>query len=336
MKCVLITVTLLFSVVACDKSSDFLHTIDPPPPVEKAKTVSTSYTLQQISKSSASQEVDILWVIDNSGSMGSYQNQVIFNADVFIKKFTAGSNLEWKMGLISTAYQEDPYIGFVDVLDWKTPDPVTLFTDAVRRLGTSGDSSETSFNNILKVLKNYPTFLRPNAYLAVIYVSDEEEQSVEGISCGFADQWSCYNNSTTFMEKLITLKGGNGGKILQYGIFLPNSFGYQDSYYNHFATYAAGNIYSLQADFGTTLANIGQDLVSKTVELSPTILLNERPPDERDIRVYHAGKELKYGFPSDGGTWVYEPLYNRIRITNLGVINASKPQITVNWVLQPK
>src|SRR5687768_4795521 len=46
--------------------------------------------------------VDILWVIDNSGSMGDKQIAVSMNASTFMSNFVTKTNLVWKMGLLST------------------------------------------------------------------------------------------------------------------------------------------------------------------------------------------------------------------------------------------
>ena len=56
--------------------------------------------------------VDILWVIDNSGSMSSYQNDVIRHTDKFMNEFTSAGRIDWRMGLISSDESEEPYLGF--------------------------------------------------------------------------------------------------------------------------------------------------------------------------------------------------------------------------------
>ena len=83
--------------------------------------------------------VDILWTIDNSGSMGDHQRDVIANANSFISQFTQSTALEWRMGLVSTDTQDEPYVGLIPgtELNYLTPNAVTKFQQAVRRLGTT-------------------------------------------------------------------------------------------------------------------------------------------------------------------------------------------------------
>ena len=97
----------------------------------------------------AAPEVDVLWVIDPSCSMGPYQDALTENFPSFIRYFL-DSELDWHVGVTSTDMDgvlEDGSLGRLHTLGgpaWltpDTPDPLTRFAE-VANLGTAGSSSE--------------------------------------------------------------------------------------------------------------------------------------------------------------------------------------------------
>jgi hypothetical protein len=208
--------------------------------------------------------VDILWVIDNSGSMSPHQMNVIRNTESFMNVFTAQTQRQWKMGLVSTSKSEGPYIGFTPqtLLNYKSPNPIELFQNAVGKLGTYGEDVETSFQPTLDVLKAYPGFLDPKSPLALIIVTDEEEQSVEG-------PMGLPLSVRKFVDELIRIKGGKASKVITYGVFQTvekcgSGILYQTSRYSQFMKLSGGKDFSLcDPDFGSVLANMASDLVER-------------------------------------------------------------------------
>ncbi len=251
-----------------------------------------------------SNTVDLLWVIDNSGSMGDYQTQVMTNANAFMQDFIK-QKLDWKMGLISTDDTDMPYIGFsgTDRLDSTVTDPVGLFTNAVDRLGTSGSAVEATFEPILQSIAQDPTFLRPKTPLAVIMVTDAEEQSsIE---------------ANIFLSRLSNLTSGRN--IFAYGVFASQDFGcrsdegdwdYQGSPYETFIKSAyVGQTYPLCRDFGTSLVNIAHDIVTR---ISHTAIYLTSRPDTSTLKVLYGNEELPAGTSESGGLWVYDYGLNAI------------------------
>jgi hypothetical protein len=159
----------ILSYAGCGKNNNYVHVVKDRPAINHSET----YALAEDTG-----KVDILWVIDNSGSMSGIQQEVIVNMDKFIKEFTKNSRqLDWRMGLISTSQAEAPYIGFSPSFDYTDPDPVGSFSAAVARLGTSGDATEKSLEPVMDKLNAFPNFIRSNAFFIVVMVSDEVEQS---------------------------------------------------------------------------------------------------------------------------------------------------------------
>lgn len=153
-------------------------------------------------------KVDILWVIDNSGSMQTSQENVVTNMNAFIQDFST-KQLDYRMAVTATdAYKVQfngkhdcstfrdgirttssctkvsgkPYSG-VFVMTPSTPNLLDVFminvslTDDVNNLGGSGD--ERAFQSIMRTFEepNNAGFLRPDAFLSIIIVSDEDDFS---------------------------------------------------------------------------------------------------------------------------------------------------------------
>jgi hypothetical protein len=122
---------------------------------------------------------DILFVIDNSGSM--YSNQVNFknNFDSFIAVFSS-AGVDYQIAFITTDSEH-----FVNgtVVTSASADPITEVGDIVDSIGTTGSPMERGLH--YSYLATQPggdagigsSFLRTDAKLAVIYVSDEPDWS---------------------------------------------------------------------------------------------------------------------------------------------------------------
>jgi hypothetical protein len=270
----------------------------------RQETVKVTHRLKDIS---FDVDVDILWIIDNSGSMDTYQQTVMNNTQSFMQQFTSKAQFRWKMGLISTSTYNTPYLGFSSSFDWKSPNPVPTFQSAVSRLGTSGDSIEKIFDPVINALTTYPTFLRKDAYFAMIVVTDTKDQSYN------------YNTSQRFLDRLKTLVPLD--KVLVYAAIGPmdwgcsptdDAFNYLGSEYEKLINTVHGKGYKIcDPTFGNSLVSIATDIVSSVA--TPRIYLQKRPVPET-IRVFYKGKEIPGGI---NGTWVYDYDLNSIIFQDL-------------------
>jgi hypothetical protein len=146
----------------------------------------------------ASAEVDILWVVDNSASMIEEQTNLANNFGSFID-FINDSLIDYHIGVISTDMEEDPGGGCANpghcgelqgtpkVIDRDTqPDPETAFAANVM-VGTDGGGFEMGILAAHAALTDplvsgaNAGFLREGASLAVIFVSDEDDNSYGAI-----------------------------------------------------------------------------------------------------------------------------------------------------------
>jgi len=124
-------------------------------------------------------DVDILFVIDNSGSMGGNQTNLKNNFETFMNAFTA-AGVSYQIALITT---DDPTFAG-DIITNSTADPVVEFTDQIDLIGTRGSPTEAGLWSAYESTNSgdaSPTsstgFFRSDAKLVIVYVSDEEDYS---------------------------------------------------------------------------------------------------------------------------------------------------------------
>ncbi len=283
----------------------FVQRVDSAPQIRSNR----SYTVQDL----VSGKAEILWVIDNSISMGPYQNELMRNMDIFIRSFTqTATGADWRMGLISTDQSEPPYIGFMpsDRLDHTSPDPVGQFSSAIRRLGVNGSITEKAFRPIDIALTNYPDFLRDASELFIVIVSDEDEQSSISVQ--------------GFINWLHTIRPP--GSISTYGIFEMQESGcgstqFQGKRYGELMRLTNGLTFPIcSRDYGNGLAAFGADIAQKIV--IPKIYLEVAPIVET-IQVLYEGTMVKDGSAEDGGYWMYNTEDNAIFFHDLSFLSGS-------------
>lgn len=168
-------------------------------------------TFQQAANSFSANQIDILWVVDNSGSMQTSQANLASNFAAFITQFqTLG--LDYHMAVTVTdaylagAYFNNPYSNYsataaqfqdgfngtyglgtsgVFVMN-KNNTTSTVFSQNMS-VGTSGSGDERAFSSMVQALID-PTnvasgFRRPGAFLSVIILSDEDDFSGNASFC---------------------------------------------------------------------------------------------------------------------------------------------------------
>lgn len=148
--------------------------------------------------------VDILWVIDNSGSMGFKQTQLRDNFEAFVAKLVEhDETLDWRIGVVTTDVSDPLQSGRLRnrvqnplVRPWISRDTchpdgcdaVAAFRD-IASVGVHGSDDEKGLYAAMLALSPPLTgagghnegFLRPDASLFVLIVSDEEDSSCSPI-----------------------------------------------------------------------------------------------------------------------------------------------------------
>lgn len=140
--------------------------------------------------------VDILFVVDNSKSMSKEQAELGKKFPNFISNI---SNLDWKIAITTTSLSSnktsfDPLLdgnlvyvnNSKNVISKGDTDAETDFLNAIQ-VGDTGSADERGiYASNLAIKKNDNKWMRQDAHLAIILISDEDERST-GINLEFYD-----------------------------------------------------------------------------------------------------------------------------------------------------
>lgn len=187
-------------------------------------------------------KVNILFVVDNSGSMQNYQNKLSKNIKLFSERFFKNSRIDYRIGVVpvfDSKYLDDQTVyrsgrRIMNALGELVPlrglessdDPTQLFISRSTQnpqkvlqetvvLGTQwGPEAEESFSPVLAIAdekinsEKNKNFYDPEAYLAVIFLTDADD-----VTAGLSGE--------DFYQRLVQLKNGDRSKIL-IAAALPN------------------------------------------------------------------------------------------------------------------
>jgi hypothetical protein len=164
---------------------------------------------------SAAKKIDVLWVVDNSGSMAAHQDNLARNFRSFIDAFSQGG-VDFRLGITTTDIFRDAGRFRGPVLTPETPGLQDAFATAIR-VGTDGSAYEAGLEAARLALDrqrraNQPAtdavaacrlkcpagrdaaacqescvaanpvpFLRPDAFLYIVFVTDEEDRSSQDV-----------------------------------------------------------------------------------------------------------------------------------------------------------
>lgn len=136
------------------------------------------------------EKVDVLMVVDNSGSMGPYQDKLAEDFGGFFQFFEDGE-VDWQIAVVTTDGTE-PGLGVIrgPVVTPDAPDPEALFAEVVHA-GTNGNGVEMGLEAAKQGLIDHnPAFPRPDSSISVIFVSDEQDASPDSVATYIDDYYS--------------------------------------------------------------------------------------------------------------------------------------------------
>ena len=166
---------------------------------------------QDIFEQEAASRLDLLWVIDNSASMEPHQQRLAEGLGRFMKLLDRG-NVDYRIAVTTTDASKNAgaFVGSPAIIAPSLANPSLAFSKNVR-VGTEGSGHEEAFESarlaieresrsaaqvlaqradcrnacgtssscLAKCAEDYtPAFMRPEAHLHLIFVSDEDEQSL--------------------------------------------------------------------------------------------------------------------------------------------------------------
>lgn len=309
-------------------------------------------------------KVNILFVVDNSGSMKGYQAKMAQNIELFAETFFQNSRVDYRIGVVpvydskylndKTVYASsgvrkmNPLGELVKLKDADgkeiadqvyitrdTPNPKDVLKNTVM-IGTQwGPEAEESFSPVLAVTSSQINeeknkgFYQSDAHLAVIFLTDADDVT-PGLS------------AEDFYQRLINLKGGDRSKVL-IAAALPNL----DKKSASCATdgrgpvqafpsllSASGGIFAdlCSRDFGAHLAEFGHNLVQRVAAQKRQL---EFTPDITTLKVSFGTEEnplqqilerpRDYTFNPDTNEIALSPFLKLPRLEGASIRISAKP-----------
>lgn len=273
-------------------------------------------------------KVDVLFVIDNSGSMSAHQDLLAKHVDLLTEQIKK-SNLDFHVGVITTESENTLLIGkLVGNPTFLTETDKNLVEELGKRLlvGTNGSGWEKPFAALKSALSepNISTanagFYRPEAHLALIFVTDAEDQSAE---------------TTTEIQNFLTELKGDSKKVMAHGIIVPTAEtgcprddGSTPQKIESLIASFGGESFSLcSPNYGENLRTVGKNLIKPNP--SPTVPLGRvklpSSPDFQTIEVNYGTQTIVKGDISAG--WVFDPLTNEV-VFGKNIVWTSQPAKT--------
>ena len=335
-------ISLLSSVLllsACDKGgSNF-------------SVLSTSSQFQQ-ETTYVPRKLDVLFVVDNSGSMSSSQASLATNFPSFIDYFK-NKGYDFRIAVTTTdAYYGDQFVTNgcslcnvgqtkfrsganpkVYILDNTTPNLETVFSQNVN-VGTTGSGDERAFSSFEAALSSplNTGFHRSDAYLAVIMVSDEEDFSHNDINLNESYTQPTLHTVASYKSFLEIFTGGQSSvdfsvstiSVLDAACRTALGAGRKiGTRYMQLADLTGGTKNSLCNTFDLILNNISTYIANQIVAQ----FLLTRTPIVSSIRVSIDG--ILISEDSSNG-WSYNPATNLITIQG-AVTPQSGAIVTINF-----
>ena len=243
--------------------------------------------------------VDVLWVIDNSGSMGLLQSSLSLNVSSFMNVF-ASSGADYHMAVITTDTST-----FSHIITPTTPN-ASSFLSSLVVTGVNGAGMEKgiemAYNSLSSSSYAGPggSFFREDAVLIVIFVSDEPDWS---------SPWTSY---LPFFDSIKP-----PGQFIPYGVIgdVPGGCVYNNSNghprnileglgYWDLIDYYGGNWYSICAtDWGLQLQDLAGEVTNRR-----SFSLSELDPIEYTIEVIVNGQATT--------DWTYDAPSNSVRFND--------------------
>lgn len=250
-------------------------------------------------KQSAAQtkKLDVLWVIDNSGSMADEQASLGYNFDAFINDFI-DRDVDFKMAITTTDTSSSSKKGaMVSGSDTKltsakaqsNPDRFKSDFRSLVQVGTRGSGNEKGLEATEGFMQKYSnSWVRSDAYLAVVILSDEEDSSSKTVA-------TYTNYLKSFKETAGLVKVYS---IVDLGLSNAGVSGVTAGYarYKLASDQTAGSVGDIRDDFYRVLSDMGGAIIKL---LDSFALAHEPAPGT--LKVYVNG-ELVTHYTYDSAT----------------------------------
>lgn len=254
--------------------------------------------------------LDILFVIDDSGSMSEHQDNLSKNIDRFIDELSRFNLLKWQVGVTTSSiglygnYPNGAVVGEPSIINSQ----VINYRTALRKnllVGTRGNATEifleTAYMAITPPNIDGPNadMFRERAFLAIFFITDADDQ-------GRLSPKYVY-------DELLKFKGNDPDLMTAYSVVIPATDSRCDRSgedvphrIEAFTSLMKGLTFSLcDPDFGYNLSRIGEDLLKRM----SFIIQLKQVPVVSTIRVTYGSQVIQQD-PSVG--WSYSAKRNAI------------------------
>jgi hypothetical protein len=231
-------------------------------------------------KKTISPKIDIMWVIDNSGSMSSYQNELGSKFKSFIDSFINKPILQipdFRIAVTTTDESDNGkfFLGSLNyglskdnAIDPDLKDDFLRKFNRVVRVGTSGSAIEKGLKCSYLSVKNNPNFFRLDSPLVINIVTDEEDDDITDVNY-YIEQLNLLKSGQRVIINLIGLPG-----FKRYGMAVNKTNGiYLD----------------IKSDFSKILESISLQMV----EVTEAFALKQTPANSQTIKCSYNGAETK-------------------------------------------
>ncbi len=247
-------------------------------------------------------KVDILFVVDDSGSMDPVQDQIATNIDKFLKDFVLMKFINFHFGVLSSGMSSySNKLGALKGIPLFVTNKTTDLVDKLKRnimLGSDGSSTEGFFDPIYYALTDpllsghNAGFYRPDSLLVIVFITDAEDQS------------KTIKKAQDLYDFLIDLKGGDSRKLLTFGALMPimNDCTYSEDQQIEILEFfhiSGGSYFNIcRDDFGAELSKMSASIYDR----ANFIPLREKPylPS---IKITYGNQVIPH---SDVNGWSYD------------------------------
>ena len=263
--------------------------------------------------------LDIIFVVDNSGSMRMLQNQLASQISSFLSVLI-NISADYHIGIITTDSEVFVAYNGLDWIDSSYQDPSLWMTSVINSIGVGGSAFEMGVRQAYLALDSHAApgtlFWRDSSILSVIYISDEPDVSVPGHMSYF----NFFDNlKAPDYHRHYAVIGDFPSGCSYIGPNIYRNINFGAGYYEMTKRYS-GEWYSICAsDWGLQLQNLASNLASRN-----RFQLNESDPIESSVVVKVNGQVV--------WDWSYDQSNNSVVFDN-GFVPSEGQTITIEYAV---
>lgn len=266
--------------------------------------------------------VDIVFVVDNSGSMSQHQNSLALQMNDFIS-ILINSDVDYHIGFITTdSHLLVSFDGYAWI-DSRHPDPGHWMMNVINMIGTSGSAYEKGiyyaylFSDTQSI--NGSGYWRETANYVIVYISDEPDHS-PNLYTSYYSFFDTIKSNSNLMHQYAVIGDYPAGCTMvfpQHGVSYQIGFGL--GYYEMTQRYN-GHAYSIcSPDWGNQMQDLAAD-----VSVQSTFVLNQTDIIEDTISVIVNGQA--------SNEWYYDSQLNAV-VFNEGYAPDPGNSIDINYAI---